>query len=220
MHRMFGEAEQDVAEAVARWIRSGRRARAACTLLDDWIARTLARDAPPKRPVQVEMRGAHHDLAQLAESLYADEFRRDLADPERRPKITWGRRQRSRTRRSLRLGSFDAELGLVRMHPVLDQPGVPEWFVRYVLFHELLHAVLPPVKNGSRWVHHGPEFREREKRHRDYARSLRWEEDNLPRLIVSARRGTPMRVRREGTALGELGQQLFGFAVAARQRRS
>jgi hypothetical protein len=82
----------------------------------------------------------------------------------------------------------------VRIHPVLDQPAVPVWFVRYVLFHELLHAVLPPRRGrGSRWIHHGAEFRRRERDYADYARAIAWEDAHMPALIRSAKRGTPMR---------------------------
>jgi hypothetical protein len=78
----------------------------------------------------------------------------------------------------------------VRIHPALDRGDVPEWFVRYVLMHEILHAALPPrLGKGRRWVHHGPEFRAREGEYVDYQRALKWEERNLPRLIRQARRG-------------------------------
>jgi hypothetical protein len=40
---------------------------------------------------------------------------------------------------------------VVRVHRVLDAHDVPEWFVRYVLFHELLHAELnEPCAPGAR----------------------------------------------------------------------
>jgi len=105
--------------------------------------------------------------------------------------MTWGRRGPSRTRNSLRLGSFDPDPRLVRIHPVLDQASVPEWFVRFVLFHELLHAVHPPERGtDNRWVHHGSLFRRRERTYVDYARAIEWERRNLRTLIKAARLGT------------------------------
>ena len=78
-----------------------------------------------------------------------------------------------------------------------DQPPVPRWFVRFVLMHEILHAAHPPRIDGGRWIHHGREFRARERAYADYARALRWESENLPRLIEAARSGRVLRPPRE-----------------------
>ena len=68
---------------------------------------------------------------------------------------------------------------------------MPAWFVRFVVFHELLHAVHPPQRSsGNRWIHHGPQFRRRERKYADYRRAITWEERNLTALIQAARRGT------------------------------
>jgi hypothetical protein len=118
-----------------------------------------------------------------------------IANAPTRPHIGWGRRSPSRTRRSLRLGSYDADGHIVRIHPVLDQPAVPDWFVRYVVFHELLHVVFP-VQRGAddRWIHHGRAFRRRERAYPDHRRALAWERAHLTALIRSARTNTPIPV--------------------------
>lgn len=199
LHVMFAAAPVAIGESVAKWIRSGRRARRACALLDEWIEARLAEVAPPApRRATVMTQGEVHDLTLLAEPLFAEEFAGEFQSKPGLPILTWGRRGRSRTRHSIRLGSFVSESNLVRIHPALDQAAVPGWFVRAVIFHELLHAARPPhLGTGSRWIHHDAEFRTREATYRDHARALRWEEKNLPRLLASARRGTPMRVRKK-----------------------
>ena len=166
-------------------------------------------ELPPRTAPASRLRtsGLVHDLELLAAPLFAGVFAADFADKPL-PALTWGRRGKSRTRRSMRLGSFDLEARLVRIHAALDQPAVPAWFVRYVLFHELLHAAHPPVRKGSRWIHHGPEFRRREQAYPDYPRALAWEEEHLPRLIQSARTGVPMRVRKSAN---EPAQATFDF---------
>jgi len=208
MHSMFADAPVEVAESVASWIRSGKRARRASALLDSWIEeRSSELPARTVRPERLRPRGQVHDLEILARALVTGPLSAEFGNGPPLPDLTWGRRGRSRTRRSLRLGSFDLEAGLVRVHPVLDQLAVPEWFVSYVLFHELLHAALPPVRGPhSRWVHHGAEFRRRERAYRDHGRALAWEEENLPRLIRSARTGIPIRVKTEA-------QGLFSFCA-------
>jgi hypothetical protein len=191
LHSMFAAAPPPVHRAVASWIRSGNRAPRACAALDDWIAAALDASAEPTRVAEEDARGKHHDLGALARGLLQREFAGDFRPEEGLPAITWGRRGPSRTRNSLRLGSFDANPRLVRIHPVLDQESIPAWFVRFVLFHELLHAVHPPERgDDNRWVHHGPLFRRRERAYVDFERAIAWEKRNLRALIKAARRGT------------------------------
>jgi len=193
LNRAFGQAPVEVREAVAAWLRSGKRARKACALLDEYVAE-LARSLPPRprRLPELSPRGATYDLRELLNGLRHDVLSPELLPLEKTPHLTWGRRGPG-ARRSLRLGSYDHELHLVRIHPVLDQPGVPDWFVRFVLFHELLHAALPSEKDSAgRSMHHGPRFKREERAHPDYDRSMEWEEENLAALLRSSRDGKPV----------------------------
>jgi hypothetical protein len=190
LNAMFADAPEEVQAALARWLRSGRRARRACATLDGWIdarLQRLHREQPA--PLELAPCGRHHDLEPLARELVAGELAGDFPSAEDLPRITWGARRPSRSRRSLRLGSFDYGARLVRIHPVLDQPAVPRWFVRYVLFHELLHAALDEPRRKGRRVLHGPEFRRRERAYPDFTRAQRWEREHIDALIRSARRG-------------------------------
>jgi len=182
LHAFFAEAPPEIADALAAWLRSGRRARRACARLDAWIDARLAA-LPPRRPraPRLDPRGRVHDLAALAAPLWAKEFDADFF-MRPLPQLTWGRRARSRARRSLHLGSYAADQDLVRIHPVLDHETVPEWFVRFVLFHEILHAAVDP--HG-----HGPGFRARERSYADYRRAVSWQREHFGRLLRRARRG-------------------------------
>ncbi len=196
MNQAFGRAPADVRAAVASWLRSGRRAPKACRRLDEWIASIVPTLGPP-RPVRLSYRGACHDLGEILDDLLAREFGHLQA--RHRPRgVTWGRRAPRSALRSLQLGSFDPETALVRVHPVLDQPAVPRSFVRYVLFHELLHAELSePCQGGpKRAVHHGPEFRGRERAYPGTGPALLWQQRHLAALLRSARSGKPMPVPR------------------------
>ena len=69
----------------------------------------------------------------------------------------------ARRRRTIRLGSYDARENLIRVHPALDQSWVPRLFVEAVVYHEMLHALMPAKESGGRRCLHGPEFRRRER---------------------------------------------------------
>ena len=85
-------------------------------------------------------------------------------------------------RRHIIFGSWDFRAKLVRIHPALDAADVPEFFVTFVIYHELLHAVLDPLPtpSGRRCIHTA-EFRRREKLHPDYAPSMTFEREFMAR---------------------------------------
>lgn len=193
MHAMFAAAPPEIHKAVATWIRSGDRAPRACRILDDWIQQGLARVPAPIARKVLSGRGRCHDLDAMLVELLRTDFAADSSLRERPPRLTWGRRGGSRTRGSLRLGSYDSDTHVVRIHAVLDQAAVPDWFVRYVVFHECLHAIHPPRRGSDgRWIHHGVEFRKRENAYADHQRVLAWERAHLRALVRSARRGEPL----------------------------
>ena len=71
------------------------------------------------------------------------------------------------------------------MHPSLDRPDVPGFFVDFIVFHEMLHQLFPSGDATGRRVHHPRAFRERERAFPVYEAALRWERENL-RLLLKA----------------------------------
>ena len=99
----------------------------------------------------------HHDLVRLLKEVKAEYFHEDLEAT-----IVWGRapkRNRNRIRRSIVFGSWWEEQKRIRIHGALNQPWVPEEFLRFLIYHELCHAVAKPMPGTGRKrrVHH-PEF--------------------------------------------------------------
>jgi hypothetical protein len=80
--------------------------------------------------------------------------------------ITWSgsREIYGRRRTSIRFGSFNSKTRLIRIHPLLDSPDVPDFFVEFIVYHELLHAVFPPAcQPGRRRSIHTGQFKHRER---------------------------------------------------------
>lgn len=190
LHHRFTDADAEVWGDLARWLRSGRRARAACRRLDAWLDRMHAQEVAPQE--RAGHPGDHHLLPKIARGVVSTHLAGEF-DERRKPVVSWAKRKRSTARRGLRLGSYDSSRELVRIHRVLDQPAVPEWVVAFVVYHELLHSLIPSRRVGRRLIHHSAEFRRREQAHPDHARATRWEKTHLQRLIRSARTGKPMR---------------------------
>ncbi len=200
LHKVFEQAPPEIRKDLASWIRVGRRAPRACRELGSWIELALG-ELPKRAPRRVHLQpiGKTHDLRTIAAGLWDTEFRGEFGDECKAPGLTWGKRAKSRSRGSIQLGSYNSTQNLVRIHPVLDQPAVPRWVIRYVLFHELLHAAIPSERSraGGNILHHGPRFRRREEVYVDYKRALEWEAQHLPKLLRSARANKPLRSSKE-----------------------
>ena len=97
--------------------------------------------------------------------------------------ITWGRKSGKKPRRSIKLGSYSAVERLIRIHPNLDKPWVPRYFISYIVYHEMLHHVIPGSQGSGKKMLHPPVFREREQMFRDFERALAWEKAHVSRLL-------------------------------------
>ena len=141
--------------------------------------------AHPKLPMQrhlnLQHEGEYFDLRKMFDRLNARYFRNRLRDYE----VKWGRRRRHRPKEYFIFGTIQEEDRVIRINQQLDQPFVPRWFLNYILFHEMLHSVVPDEKigrSGRRRVH-TEEFNRRERQFRGYRRARRWEEQNLERFL-------------------------------------
>lgn len=188
VHHMFLAAPAPIVEALAQY--AGHSKKSASAVLDAFIKSQRHRLKAPRRAHAVKARGLFHDLQRLFDELNAGHFGSAIE-----ARIGWGRLTARRNQRSIRMGVYLHEERLIRIHPALDRPEVPEFFVRFVVFHEMLHQAVPAAHCGDgRRQHHGAEFRARERMYPDYAKAIAWEKANLDLLLATAPR------RRSGEA--------------------
>jgi hypothetical protein len=103
------------------------------------------------------------------EKLFARLNRRHFEGAIDKPVLTWSRRRA----RSI-LGHHDAAHDTITISKTLDSPDVPEWFVEYILFHEMLHIKHPArIINGRRYYHTAA-FRAEEQRYPGYEQAQEW----------------------------------------------
>jgi predicted metal-dependent hydrolase len=135
---------------------------------------------PMQRHLNLRDEGRYFDLREIFERVNARHFRGRL----RGYKVVWGRRRKERPREYFIFGSIQEEDRVIRIHPLLDQPFVPRWFLEYVLYHEMLHSVVPDETDaaGRRRIHTA-EFYRREKAFPRYRRARQWEDENLARFL-------------------------------------
>ena len=114
-----------------------------------------------RRPIHTSQ---HHDLKAIFDRVNHDYFEGKVEVP-----ITWFGSHTHRPRNRFRFGSYNLRTNVVKIHRMLDHPAIPEYCVAFILYHEMLHHVLPPlkVKRGRRQIHHQA-FVLREKEFREY----------------------------------------------------
>ena len=146
--------------------------------------KTKRKLAHPKLPMQRHLNlqdgGKYFDLRAIFDRLNARYFRSRL----RGYTVVWGRRRKQRPKEYFVFGTIQEEDRVIRINPWLDQPFVPRWFIEYIMYHEMLHSVVPDEigPDGRRRVH-TEEFYRREKQYPGYRRARRWEEENLERFL-------------------------------------
>lgn len=178
IHHMFLDAPAPIIDALVRYVTRGDRDASAA--LGDFIDENGVRLARRKRNTPLTSKGRHHDLL----ALFNDANHRYF-DGSINALVTWG--QRSTTakgqRKTIKLGSYSGVDRLIRVHPGLDQKWVPRYFVGYIVYHEMLHHVIPGSRGLGRVNLHPPEFKERERQFRHFQRALDWERRHVGRLL-------------------------------------
>jgi hypothetical protein len=178
-HRMFAGLEPRLVRALARYV--VHNDQRASKLIGEFIERNESRivTGPRReRPPVLRTRGKHHDLS----AIY-DRLNRAYFQGAHDARISWGSARRPANRRSIKVGSFSVEDRLIRVHPLLDQEGVPGYFLDWIVFHEMLHGKHAIRKVDGRRCFHPPEFAEEERQFPDYGRARLWEKTHLDMLL-------------------------------------
>ena len=135
---------------------------------------------PMQRQFAFNEQGRVFNLRAIFDKLNAKYFRNRLKEYS----IVWGRKRKARPRDEIVFGTIQEDDRIIRIHPLLDREVVPTWFLEYVIYHEMCHAVVPDEYDsaGRRRVHHR-KFYDRERRVHGFRRAKAWEEDNLARFL-------------------------------------
>jgi hypothetical protein len=198
IHHMFLDAPARVANALVKYVTRGDRR--ASILVGNYIEANGARLARRRaRAIPLVAKGAHHDLLAIFNDMNERYFHGAC-----HALITWGKKQPRRSegaRKAIKLGSYGNLERLIRIHPALDRKWVPRYFLAYVVYHEMLHHMIPAARGSmragganlasskgqsARRVLHPPEFLAREQLFRKYDRALEWEKRHITRLLRSS----------------------------------
>jgi hypothetical protein len=130
-------------------------------------------------PLALPIEGPHH-LASLAADVHRTYF---FKYPPLH--VRWGHRIQRKSRRSIRLGSYNHVTTEIRIHPSLNATSIPAFFIQSIIHHEYLHHVLGP--------NHNRRFHSHERKFCYHRESKEWIRRNLFLLLGR-------RARRDGRA--------------------
>ncbi len=181
VHRMFAAATGRLVRHLARYIvHNDQRASQA---LGEFIRVNdgeIANEPRQKRPLKLRPQGRVHDLQRIFNELNAQSF-----DGKISARITWGTApKREGRRRSIKMGSYSIDDRIIRIHPALDQESVPEYFLAWIVFHEMLHDKHGAVEKDGRRCYHTRAFMEEERSFSDYERAHAWEKAHIHTLLA------------------------------------
>jgi len=178
VHKMFLEAPDSVILAIAHYVRGARPG----PLLRHYIQSYLERSDYSHLLDQQKClhQGDVYHLKSIYEDLNKKYFNNalDLS-------ITWfGSLRKKKSRSRIIFGQYLAGLRLIKIHRMLDDPFFPEYFVAFVVYHEMLHSVVPGSLDGrGRYCFHSPAFKEQEKAFEQYQQAIAWEKTNKEKLF-------------------------------------
>jgi predicted SprT family Zn-dependent metalloprotease len=173
LHAMFLEAPENVIEAVANYVQV--LDKSAFSTIRGYINENLHRVDYSHRvnPRHLEISGKFYDLKQIYEQINKDYFGGQL-----RLMITWLNRTPKKNCSQIIYGQYFHSLRLIKINRLLDDPSFPEFFISFVIYHEMLHHVVPHYidEKGISRVH-SKEFKEREKLFKNYREAVEWEQE-------------------------------------------
>jgi len=117
------------------------------------------------RKIISSARGRYYNLDRIFTRLNRRYFDNSLE----KPTLTWSQR---RTRRIL--GHHDPVHETIVISKTLDTRDTPEWFVEYILFHEMLHIKHPARLINGRRYYHTKAFRTEEQSFPYYEEAQTW----------------------------------------------
>lgn len=179
MHRFFLQAPANVMDDLCHYVKTKRRAMSAGmkSFIEENIRTLNYTDRLDKSQLIVE--GRYYNLKELMDGVNEEYFKKQLE-----LNITWFGTPNQRNRSQITFGLYQEPLKLVKINRLLDSSKIPEYLINYVIYHEMLHHVCPSYcdANGKRKIHN-IEFKQMEKKFRDFDKATAWIKGNRDRLF-------------------------------------
>lgn len=180
MHRMFLEAPKNIMDALACHIQTENSNL--CPSVKAFIEEKLTTfDYSSKMKAnKFSTQGEVYDLQAMFDEINEKYFSGEIS-----LKITWYGNKRRRRRSQVTFGLYQEATKLVKIHRMMDCTFFPDYFVKFVIYHEMLHHVCRSYydEKGNHRIH-TPEFKEREKDFEHYELANLWMKKNYNNFFM------------------------------------
>lgn len=179
LHHMFLEADTEVLNSLARFIKGG--SRKATSVVRHFVTSNsgkIRKASPRVRRTVLRHAGRYFNLKVLFDELNSEYFENEVDC-----KITWGAKRRVRRQNSIKLASYSDQTKTIRVNPVLDKRYIPKYVLKGIIYHEMLHHHLGVELRNGRKIAHSKSFRKLESLYHHHRRLQVWKERNLHRLL-------------------------------------
>lgn len=141
-------------------------------------ARAMRLATNRRRLARLNPKGRWHDLEACLSAINAQYFAGALA-----ARITWAVRLGGLSTHRMAEDGEGRPYHLITISRGYDSPEVTPEILGGVVYHECLHAAIPPRKEGDRRVVHGRDFREQERKYEHYREWRDWHRTGLPKAL-------------------------------------
>ena len=162
LHRLFYNAPTPVLQALIEYaLHRNPQARA---VIRQMAHLHFSQTHAPAKPL--EHVGKTYNLQEILDRVH---------EPVHGVSIGWSNHTRKGVR-SITFGTYDKHRRQIRINRLLDDPNVPLYFLEFVVYHEMLHAIFPTkMDSAGRCSIHTPEFREKEAQFPHFQAARAWE---------------------------------------------
>lgn len=181
MHRIFLDAPKNIMDAVACHIRKENSVVAPTVkaYIEDKLRKLDYSHEIDQDDLSTE--GNVYDLQAMYDEINAAYFNNKV-----KLMITWFGNPNHRSRSKVTFGLYFEPLRLIKIHRMMDRRFFPEYFVKFVIYHEMLHHVSPSYYDDKgRHRIHTKQFKELEKKFLDYDRAEAWLEKHHKNFFIS-----------------------------------
>lgn len=170
MHRIFLDAPKEVQEAVKNHVTTVNSS--AGPIVRAYIQKKIQEldYSEILNDERLISKGVIYDLQELYQKINCEYFSSELD-----LKITWFGKPKIPGGQRITFGLYQAPLKLVKVHKMMDNVLFPKYVLEFVIYHEMLHHVVPPQfdQAGKNSIH-GKEFKRREKQFVKYKQASAW----------------------------------------------
>lgn len=180
MHRMFLKAPRNIMDELACYLKREKRiiSPGIKAYIEDNLRKLNYQSQVDRQKLYIQ--GNVYNL----QTIY-NELNQEYFDGEINLHITWFGKPQQRNRKHVTFGLYYDPLRLIKIHRILDNPNFPDYFIRYVIYHEMVHHVCPAYvdEKGLSRVH-SKEFKAMEQRFRHYDLAINWVKQHQTQLFM------------------------------------